>query len=111
MSAERGWRPLSKPAPSPDELARHFAVSPFARLARTHGALAAGDTAVAIALAGSLFFDVDPTSARWKVALYLLLTVMPFTLVAPFVGPVLDRTLGGRRFVVIANAMLRVGVA
>jgi Major Facilitator Superfamily len=111
MSAERGWRPLSKPAPTPEELARHFQVSPFARLARTHAALAAGDAAVAIALAGSLFFDVDPTSARWKVALYLLLTVTPFTLVAPFVGPVLDRTLGGRRFVVIVNTMLRVVVA
>lgn len=111
MSPERGWRPLSKPTPSPGELARHFVVTPFARLARAHAALAGGDAAVAIALAGSLFFDVDPSAARWKVALYLLLTVTPFALVAPLVGPVLDRTLGARRLVVIVNAMLRVVVA
>src|SRR5258705_8649930 len=105
MSPDRGWRPLSKPAASPGDLARHFVVTPFARLARAHAAMAGGDAAVAIALAGSLFFDVDPSAARWKVALYLLLTVTPFALVAPLVGPVLDRTLGARRLVVIVNAM------
>jgi hypothetical protein len=111
MSPERGWRPLAKSAPTPDELARHFVVTPFTRLARAHAAMAGGDAAVAIALAGSLFFDVDPSAARWKVALYLLLTVTPFSLVAPLVGPVLDRTLGARRLIVIVNAMLRVIVA
>jgi hypothetical protein len=39
------------------------------------------------------------------------LTVTPFILVAPLVGPVLDRTLGARRAFVIVNAMIRVVVA
>ena len=54
-----------------------------------------GDALVTIALAGSLFFDIDPNSARWKVFLYLALTVAPLALVAPFIGPALDRSHGG----------------
>ena len=63
--------------------------------------MAAGDTMVAIALADSLFFDIDPKSARWKVALFLVLTVAPFTIVAPLIGPALDRMVGGRRMMVV----------
>ena len=36
-----------------------------------HVLAVAGDALVAIALAGSLFFDLDPNDARWKVVLYL----------------------------------------
>ena len=39
-------------------------VTPFARLARTHALMAAGDAVIAIALAGSLFFDISPGAAR-----------------------------------------------
>ena len=51
----------------------------------------AGDALIALALAGSLFFDIDPNAARWKVALYLALTMAPFAVVAPLIGPALDR--------------------
>ena len=64
-----------------------FHLSPFARLARTHVLVAAGDALVTIALANSLFFDLDPNDARWKVFLYLALTMAPLALVAPFIGP------------------------
>ena len=63
---------------------------PFARLARTHALMAAGDAVIAIALAGSLFFDISPGAARTKVALYLVFTMLPFTIVAPLVGPAID---------------------
>jgi len=63
--------------------------------------MAAGDTMVAIALADSLFFDIDPKSARWEVALFLVLTVAPFTIIAPLIGPALDRMVGGRRMMVV----------
>jgi hypothetical protein len=69
--------------------------------------MAAGDTMVAVALADSLFFDIDPKSARWKVALFLVLTVAPFTIVAPLIGPALDRMLGGRRLMVIGAGLGR----
>ena len=59
------------PRPSAGPGADAFHLSPFARLARAHALAAAGDALVTIALAGSLFFDLDPNDARWKVFLYL----------------------------------------
>ena len=88
-----------------------FRVSSFARLARAHGLSAGGDALVAIALADSLFFSIDPNDARWRVALYLLLTVAPFGVVAPWLGPAMDRINGGHRFVLIAASFVRGALA
>ena len=82
-------------------------MSPFARLARAHAVAVAGDTLVAIALAGTLFFSIDVGEARGEVFLYLGLTVAPFAVVAPLVGPALDRAAGGRRWMVVGAAGLR----
>ncbi len=104
MAPDNGWDPLSKPQSRVG--AGAFVITPFTRLARTHAAAVAGDTLLALALANSLFFDIDPTAARSKVALYLALTFAPFVVVAPLIGPALDRAKGGRRFMVIgANAL------
>ncbi|MBA8957526.1 MFS transporter [Actinomadura namibiensis] len=61
---------------------------------------AAGDALVAVALAGTLFFGLDVNQARGQVALYLLVTMAPFALVAPLIGPVLDRMRHARRYAV-----------
>jgi hypothetical protein len=95
--SKRGRKPKAQGAAA-------FRVSPFARLARTHGAGMAGDAMVAIALADSLFFSIDPNDARWRVALYLLLTVAPFGVIAPWLGPAMDRLRGGHRYMLIASA-------
>lgn len=87
--------------------AEAFVVSPFNRLARAHGFTIAGDTLVTIALADSLFFSIDPNDARWRVALYLLLTMAPFAVVAPWLGPLMDRLRGGHRAMVIATTVGR----
>jgi predicted MFS family arabinose efflux permease len=79
-------------------------LSPFGRLVRTHALMVAGDATVAVALAGSLFFSIDPAQARWRVALYLLFTVAPFAIIAPFLGPAIDRVKGGRRMMVMLVA-------
>jgi uncharacterized membrane protein len=89
------------------EFSRRLIVPPFTWLARTHAAAAAGDAAVAISLAGSLFFDISPEAARGKVALYLLLTMAPFAIVAPILGPALDSMRGGRRLMVILSCLGR----
>jgi hypothetical protein len=60
----------------------------------------AGDVFVTVSLAGSLFFSVDPGAARWRVVLYLIFTMLPFAVVAPVIGPWLDRTRGGRRLMI-----------
>ncbi len=87
--------------------AEAFVVTPFTRLARTHAFSVAGDALLAVALADSLFFDVDPNDARWKVAAYLLLTIAPFAIVAPFLGPLMDRLNGGHRSMMIGSAAVR----
>ena len=60
-----------------------------------------------VALADSFFFDVDPSGARSKVLAFLVVSFTPFLVVAPFIGPVIDRVRGGRRFVVQAVAVAR----
>ena len=60
-----------------------------------------GNAAIAVALANSLFFAIDPQAARGRILLYLLLSMAPFTLVAPMIGPAIDRIRRGRRVVMI----------
>jgi hypothetical protein len=81
--------------------------SPFGRLALTHVLMTAGDTLFAVSLAGSLFFSISPTAAKDKVLLYLLLTMGPFAVVAPALGPVIDRSRGARRAMVVTSALGR----
>ena len=87
------------------------ASTPFGRLASTHVLSTAGDALVALVLAGSLFFSLDPSGARWRIALYLLFTKAPFALVGPLIGPAMDRMAGGRRVMLIGSAVGRALVA
>jgi hypothetical protein len=80
-------------------------------LAVTHGLVMAGDTMVTVALAGSLFFSIKPTAAQSRVALSLIFTMLPFGVVAPFLGPAIDRSKGGRRVMLIGAAAGRVVAA
>ncbi|MGH9019654.1 MAG: hypothetical protein ACRDV0_01360 [Acidimicrobiales bacterium] len=79
----------------------------FGRLALVHVVMMAGDTLVTISLAGSLFFSVSPTEAKGRVLLYLLLTIAPFAVVSPLLGPLIDRSVSGRRVLVAASAGVR----
>ena len=66
-----------------------------------------GDAAMVVALADSLFFDIDLTAARARVMLFLALGFAPFLFVAPLIGPAIDRVAGGRRFVIQIIAVAR----
>ncbi|GLW97461.1 MFS transporter [Microtetraspora sp. NBRC 16547] len=77
------------------------------RLIELTSAHSAGDALVTVALAGALFFKLPVGQARGQVALYLLITMVPFTVVAPFVGPVLDRFRSGRRYVMAGTLFAR----
>jgi Major Facilitator Superfamily len=79
----------------------------FGRLALTHVLMTAGDTLFAVSLAGSLFFSISPTEAKDKVLLYLLLTMGPFAVVAPALSPLIDRSRGARRAMVVTSALGR----
>jgi len=84
---------------------------PLDRLAWVHATSALGDGLVAVALAGTLFFAVPVAAARPRVALYLLLTVAPFAVVAPLLGRLLDGRRGAGRLVVAAALLLRAVLA
>ncbi|SCL24935.1 Predicted arabinose efflux permease, MFS family [Micromonospora nigra] len=75
------------------------------RLFDLHALSCAGDTLIAIGLAGTIFFNVPLGEARSKVALYLLVTMVPFAMLAPVVGPLLDHFRHGRRYA-LATTML-----
>ena len=83
----------------------------FRDLAVAHVASTFGDTHVALALAGTLFFSVPSTEARGNVVLYLLLTVAPFTIIGPVLGRMLDRHPSTTRTALVGSSALRVGVA
>ena len=102
MEKSTGWRPLHKPT-SAGALGG-IGRTPFSALAVVHVLSVVGDTLVTMALAGSIFFSISPQAARGKVALYLLLTMAPFAVVAPLLGPALDRSRSGRRTLLILSA-------
>ncbi|HEX9034844.1 MAG TPA: MFS transporter [Streptosporangiaceae bacterium] len=79
----------------------------LAQLIELSAAGSVGDGFVAVALAGTLFFSASPAQARGKVALALLITMAPFALLAPFVGPALDRVRHGRRYILIGTMLAR----
>lgn len=81
--------------------------SPFRKLARTHALMAMGDVAMYGALAGSVLFSLPADAQRDKVLLYLLVSVAPFAVVAPAIGPTVDRIPGGRRMVMQITSMTR----
>jgi hypothetical protein len=84
---------------------------PLDRLAWVHATSTAGDALVAVALAGTLFFAVPVAAARPRVALYLLLTVAPFAVVAPLLGRLLDGRSGAGRLALFAAMALRAALA
>ena len=67
----------------------------------------AADAFVAVALAGTVFFNTSLHQARSQVVLYLVLTMAPFALLAPFIGPMLDRVRQGRRYIMMGTLLAR----
>lgn len=79
----------------------------LARVTELHASHTAGDTMMTLALAGTLFFNPQTAQARSAVATFLLLTMVPFVLVAPLIGPLLDRFSHGRRWAIGTTLALR----
>ncbi|HEX8006124.1 MAG TPA: MFS transporter [Trebonia sp.] len=66
-----------------------------------------GDAFVAVSLAGTIFFSTSVDQARGRVALFLLVTMAPFAVLAPFIGPALDRMQQGRRYLLAGTLLAR----
>jgi hypothetical protein len=69
------------------------------------------DAAMGVALANTLFFAAASGESKSKVALYLLITIAPFAVIAPLIGPALDRLQHGRRVALATSFALRTGLA
>ena len=76
-------------------------------LSIAHGLAGSADAFVSISLAGSLFFNVSPDASRKQVLLYLLVTLAPLAVLAPLVGPAVDRFRRSQRFVASIFYLLR----
>ena len=104
MTAEDGGDRQNSPRGTP------WSWRPFRRLAEAQVAHAIGDGMVAVALANTLFFAVPLGEARDKVALYLALTMAPFAVLSPVVGPWLDRRSAAYRMAILIAAGGRAGL-
>ncbi|MFF3250325.1 MFS transporter [Actinacidiphila glaucinigra] len=81
--------------------------SGLAKLIELHAVNSAGDMLITVALASTIFFSVPTGEARGRVALYLIVTMAPFALLAPVVGPLLDRIPHGRRAAMAMSMLAR----
>jgi predicted MFS family arabinose efflux permease len=77
------------------------------RLAIAHAFDDFADSLITLSLVGSLFFSVSLEASRGRILLYLLLTAAPLAVVAPVIGPVLDRMRVGYRVIVIGSHLAR----
>nr|WP_314143329.1 MFS transporter [uncultured Rhodococcus sp.] len=137
LTAARGKSGARKPPPMPKKLTvtrvaamrgRELTgkgIASFQRAAKADGADKSGltaltyatmanfasDAALAIALANTLFFSAATGEDKTKVALYLVITIAPFALIAPLIGPLLDRLQHGRRIALATSFGLRTVLA
>lgn len=78
-------------------------------LAVAQGIASIGDAFVGLSLAGSLFFNLSPNASRQQVLLYLLVAVAPLAVLAPLIGPTVDRFRHHRRILAASAYVLRAG--
>jgi len=69
------------------------------------------DAMITVALAGTVFFGASTHAQRGNILLYLLITMAPFAVVAPVIGPALDRLQHGRRWTMAGTAIGRAVLA
>jgi hypothetical protein len=68
---------------------------------------AIGDAFVLIALAGTLFFSSTAEQARGRAAFALIVTIAPYAILAPLIGPMLDRVRQGNKYILIGTLLAR----
>jgi len=81
------------------------------RLTVTHCIHSAAETFFVVSMAGSIFFNVSADAARPRVLLYLVVTLAPFLIMAPLVGPIVDRVRGGLATTMVASFIARAVLA
>jgi MFS family permease len=85
--------------------------SGLSRVLELHLVSTAADTLILTALASTIFFAVPTEAARGRVATSLLVTMVPFVVLAPLIGPLLDRVPHGRRYALAGTMVVRAWLA
>ncbi len=85
--------------------------SGLGRLLELHLLSSAADALIVTALASTIFFAVPTEEARGRVATSLLVTMVPFLILAPLIGPLLDRVRRGRRYALATTMVIRAFLA
>lgn len=85
--------------------------SGLGRVIELHLVAMVADTLIVMALASTIFFSVPTGEARSRVALSLLVTMVPFAVLAPLIGPALDRVRRGRRYALATTMVVRAFLA
>ncbi|HEY3485543.1 MAG TPA: MFS transporter, partial [Ilumatobacteraceae bacterium] len=83
----------------------------YLRFERAHITAGMADAFVTVSLAGSLFFSVSPDASRRQVLVYLVATLIPFAVIAPLIGPSIDRFRKGHRWMAVGLYLARAGLA
>lgn len=91
------------------ELQRLLRGSGFRRLAATRLLSQLGDGMFQAGLASILFFDPTKQPSASGIALGFLLLLAPFTLIGPFVGPLIDRW--QRQRIILVGNLVRLGLS
>src|ERR1700675_159663 len=89
---------------------RTYALNPFGRLVAAQAASMVGDAGFGVSPAGSIFFTQPADQSQTQLLLYLLLTIAPFAVVGPIIGPALDRSRAGRRTLMAVGCFGRAAV-
>jgi hypothetical protein len=84
-----------------------FGRPPVASAARVHALHSFANACFTVSLAGSLLLSVSFDAARPRIIAYLIFTMAPFAIVAPLLGPLVDRLPGGHRAMIAATLLLR----
>ncbi|MEO6123922.1 MAG: hypothetical protein ABIR32_09440 [Ilumatobacteraceae bacterium] len=84
-----------------------FGDARIAPLAAAQAVAGIADAFVTVSLAGSLFFNLSPDASRQQVLLYLIVTVSPLAVLAPLIGPTIDRFRHRQRLVAMSCYLLR----
>ena len=79
----------------------------FSNLLELTAASGVGDAFVTVALAGSLFFSTSVEQARGRAAFALIITIAPYAILAPLIGPLLDRVKQGNKFIFMGTLLAR----
>ncbi|CAB4776614.1 unannotated protein [freshwater metagenome] len=80
---------------------------PTSGAALVHAMHAFAEACFTVSLAGSLFLSISFDAARPRILIYLACTLAPFVLVAPLLGPLVDRIRGGHRAMIVVTMVGR----